>query len=360
MHIVVIGGGGFIGSHLLDRLFQRDDIHVTVWDGSAAKIAHHRDDPRLTLREEHVRPGAALARLEEDVASCDWLVHLAAICTPARYNTEPLETIHANFTETLPLVEMAARHGRRLLYLSTSEVYGRTLASHVGPNGSDDPALYMLDADTTPLVLGPIANQRWTYAAAKQLTERLIYAHHTENGLPFAIVRPFNFFGPRMDYLPGIEGEGTPRVLPIFVANMLRGLPLQLVGGGAARRTITSIHDAIDALVAIIDKPDVSLGHIYNIGNPGNEVTMRELAEAVRASFARVTGEREFLNHRIEDVTPADFYGPGYEDSDRRIMDISKESARLGWTPQHRLDTLLDEIVTHYWGLYGASLCSAS
>jgi UDP-apiose/xylose synthase len=359
MKLLITGCGGFIGSHFLDRILARENVEVIGWDGDSTKISHLLGHRRLTFRQRYLHGASAFAAFEEDVAGCDWVINMAAICNPARYNTEPLNTIQTNFLDSYPVIEMAAAQKKRLVHFSTSEVYGRTVASYLGQEAYNDASLFMLNAETTPMIMGPIQNQRWTYAAAKQLLERFIYAHHQENGLEFAVIRPFNFFGPRMDYLPGIEGEGKPRVLPIFVSAMLRGLPMQLVDGGHARRTITSIHDAIDALVAIVDRPETSLGHFYNIGNPDNEVSMRELAEATRRAFARVTGQRHFLDHPIETVDSLSFYGSGYEDCDRRLMDITQERARLNWAPKHGLNDLLDEIVTFYWAKYGQRLAQA-
>jgi UDP-apiose/xylose synthase len=352
VRLLVLGCGGFIGSHLLDRLLARPEFQVVGWDPSSTKIAHLLDHPQLTLRSRAIGDPAARALLDDDVAACDWVVNLAAICNPSRYNTDPIATISASFTDAVEVVELATRHRKPLLFVSTSEVYGRTPASLL-PEGGHDPSLWLIDAETTPLIMGPVTAQRWTYAAAKQLHERLIFAHHKDNGLDFAIVRPFNFFGPRMDYLPGIEGRGKPRVLAMFIGAVLTGEPLRLVDGGRARRTITSIHDAIDALEAIVDKPERSLNHIYNIANPANEVSMVELADRVRQTFAKVTGDVRFASHPIVSVRGLDFYGEGYEDSDRRLPIIDKETARLEWTPRRSLQDVLDETVSYYWRLYG-------
>jgi UDP-apiose/xylose synthase len=353
MRILVPGCGGFIGSHFVERMLARDGVTIVGWDGQTSKISHLLDHPRLVMRQRLLKGPLAYAAFEEDVAGCDWIVNLAAICNPSQYNTEPLRTIYANFIDGYPIVELASKYKKPLVHYSTSEVYGRTLASYVSGQAYDNPDLYVLDAAKTPLVMGPVQNQRWTYATAKQLLERLVYAYHKETGLPFAVVRPFNFFGPRMDYLPGIEGEGKPRVLAMFVAAVLRNEPMLLVDGGRAKRTITSIHDAIDALVAIIDRPDQALNHFYNIGNPANEVSMRELALAVRSAFARVTGDERYLEHPIEEIDSEAFYGEGYEDCDRRVLDISAEQARLDWRPHRTLDELLDETVRYYWQKYG-------
>lgn len=350
--LLILGCGGFIGSHLVDRLIARADADVVGWDPETSKIEHLLHHPRLTLRQMSAGTTAGRSQLREDIISSDWVINLAAICNPSFYNTAPVRTISANFIEGIEIVETAAEHRKPLLFLSTSEIYGRTPASLVS-RPIDDPSAWLIDAETTPLIMGPITAQRWTYATAKQLHERLIYAHHKDNGLDFAIIRPFNFFGPRMDYLPGIEGEGKPRVLAMFVGAILTGQPIRLVNGGRARRTITSIHDAVDALVAVIDRPAQALNHFYNISNPANEVSMAELAERVRTTFARVTGTAEFADHPIIDVTGQDFYGEGYEDSDRRLPTIEREMARLAWRPKRSLDQILEETVRYYWELYG-------
>ncbi len=353
MKLLVPGCAGFIGSHFLERMLAREAVEVIGWDGQTDKIEHLLDHPRLTLRRQLLKGPEAFVQFEQDLAACDWVVNLAAICNPSQYNTEPLRTIYANFIDGYRIVELAAQYKKPLIHYSTSEVYGRTLSSYLPGQPYDNPELYVLDAATTPMIMGPIQNQRWTYATAKQLLERLVYAYHKEAGLQFAIVRPFNFFGPRMDYLPGIEGEGKPRVLAMFVGAVLNDDPILLVDGGHAMRTITSIHDAIDALVAIIDRPEHSLNHFYNIGNPANEVSMRDLALGVRRAFARVSGDDRYLQHPIREISSTEFYGDGYEDCDRRVVDISAEQERLAWQPHRPLDHVLDETVGYYWRKYG-------
>ena len=285
---------------------------------------------------------------------------MAAICNPSQYNTEPLKTIYANFIDCYQVVEIASELQKPLIHFSTSEVYGRTISSYVADDDYDRPDLYMLDADATPMLLGPIAAQRWTYACAKQLMERLLYAYHAERGLRFAVIRPFNFFGPRMDYLPGIEGSGKPRVLACFVAALLRGEPLDLVDGGHAKRTITSVHDAIDAVLGILERPQIAFSHFYNIGNPANEVSMAELADQARRVYAEVTGDPSYLEHPLREVSSRDFYGEGYEDCDRRIMDVSREREFLHWNPERSLRDVLVETLTHYHGLYGQPVVTAA
>jgi UDP-apiose/xylose synthase len=354
--ILVVGCGGFIGSHFLDRVLTSSGSDVIGWDVSASKVEHHLDCPRLAFRLADVASAESRHQLREDVSVSDWIINLAALCNPSQYNTEPLRTLYTNFIHSYPIIELAAEFGKPLMHFSTSEVYGRTISNLVGDDAYERPELYLLDANTSPMVLGPIEAQRWTYACAKQLLERMVYAYHVEKGLQFAIIRPFNFFGPRMDYLPGIEGEGKPRVLACFLSALIRNQPLYLVDGGRAMRTITSIHDAIDAMVAIMQRPDVALNHFYNIGNPTNEVSIRELANLVRRAFAKVSGDPTYLMHPMVDIPASEFYGAGYEDSDRRMLSIERESALLGWTPTRSLELILDETVRYYYDKYGPTL----
>jgi UDP-apiose/xylose synthase len=201
--------------------------------------------------------------------------------------------------------------------------------------------------------MGPIQNQRWSYACAKQLLERFIFANHHERGLPFTIVRPLNFFGPRMDYMPGRDGEGVPRVLACFMTALIDGLPLRLVNGGMQRRSIVSIHDAIDALVLMISKPEKAQNQFFNIGNRNNEVTIAELADLMRCCYARITGDGRYCHHPIEVVDGETFYGKGYEDCDRRMPRVDRAEKLLGWTPLRPLSNILLETMTHYHNEYG-------
>ena len=280
------------------------------------------------------------------------MISLAAICNPAEYNTRPLQVIRSNLFDVYPLIEACAARDTWLIHFSTSEVYGRTLSSYLPDVMRDDPAYYELSENGVPLVMGPIVNQRWTYACAKQMAERLIYACHREHGLPFTIIRPMNFMGPRMDFVPGRDGDGVPRVLACFIAALLDGEPMKLVDGGTARRTILSIHDAIDAVEAVIDDPQRSQNRFFNIGSRDNELTISELATRMRAMYAEVTGDPTHLLHPVEHVSSSEFYGEGYEDCDRRMPDLTNVYS-LGWRPTRTIDEILRETVTYYHHRFG-------
>jgi UDP-apiose/xylose synthase len=291
--------------------------------------------------------------LPKAVANADAVINLAAICNPSQYNTRPLDTIYSNFIDAYPIVELCARHKKWLIHYSTSEVYGRTLTSYLDDDDYTDPKLYEQIEDQTPLIMGPVRNQRWSYAAAKQLLERFIYGQHKEHGMPFTVIRPFNFFGPRMDFIPGRDGEGVPRVLACFITALLDGEPLRLVDGGLARRTITSIHDATEALMLILQNPEKSQNQAFNVANREAEVTIAELAQWMRKIYAAVSGESRYLDHPIVSVSADEFYGEGYEDCDRRVPVLTKITGLLGWQARRSLEETLIETVQYYYDLYG-------
>lgn len=348
MRIVMLGCSGFIGSHLLDRLLADGNYDIHGWDLADNKIKEHLTNPNFHMHRSTISSPAALQEIEQEIETSDVVINLAAICNPAEYNKRPLDVIHSNLFDIYPVVELCAKHQRWLISFSTSEVYGRTIASYLPDNAYDDPNLYELRETETPLIMGPISNQRWTYACAKQMTERLVYAHHMENNMPFTIVRPLNFFGPKMDYIPGRDGEGVPRVLACFMTALLDDKPMYLVDGGDARRTIVSIHDAIDAIHLMLKHPQQSQNQIFNIGNRKNEVTMAELAELMRQTYAQITGDRQYKTHPILVTSSKDFYGQGYEDCDRRMPDLSQAQKLLGWNPRIPLADVLLETMGYY------------
>ena len=246
--------------------------------------------------------------------------------------------IRSNYDHPAALAEACAKSGSWLIHFSTSEVYGRTLED----SGK-------LDEDSTGFVFGPVSSSRWSYATAKLLTERFIAGLE---GLKWTIVRPFNFVGPYMDFMPGVDGEGIPRVLANFSSALVRGEPLKLVNGGNARRTFTSVFDAIDFMFALFAVRENALSQIFNVGNPDNEVSVAELARHMRRIYAHLKGISEESLPAPEVVDGEAYYGKGYDDSLRRLPSVEKAARLLGFRAQVPLDVVLEESLNWFIGHY--------
>jgi UDP-apiose/xylose synthase len=344
--IAVLGAGGFIGSHLVPGLLERFDCEIDAVDLDLHKL--ECTDARVRRIEGRVED----ARLVEELTSrCQTVISLTALCNPAQYSTIPLEVIDANFTHLLPLVTRCSERKVRLIHFSTAEVYGRRALDAQG-----EPTERM-NEDESCFLLGPVERERWTYSCAKQLLERVIWAHGQHGALPFTIIRPFNTIGPRMDYLPGIDGEGTPRVLACFMSALLRGQPLPLVNGGQQRRAFMDISDMVEAVCRVLERPKQTNGQIFNLGNPENDISIAELARMLADAFGLLMPEREPA--RCEVVSAEAVYGPGYDDTQQRIPDVSKARQLLAWKPQKSLGETLPPIVRDYTQRYGARVAAA-
>lgn len=347
MRVLCLGAGGFIGSHLTARLV-REGHDVVGVDTHADKIGDFAAAPELTFVDQDIRsPDFDLDGLVE---ASDVVVDLIAHANPGMYVRIPLEVFRLNFDENMKIAESCVRKGRRLIQFSSCEVYGKTIAAIAPEHLKDpeDPALATFDEDMSPFILGPVEKHRWIYACAKQLLERVLHAYWLTDELSFSIIRPFNFIGPRIDYLPS-DTEGVPRVFSYFMEALLTGDDMQLVNGGHHRRCYTYIDDAIECIYRIVeDRDGVCDGEIFNVGSPYNEVSIRELAEEMRKIYRDVFGGPADTLPDIVSVSADDFYGPGYDDSDRRIPDITKARTLLGWEPRFDLRSTLEESMRYY------------
>jgi UDP-apiose/xylose synthase len=339
--IAVLGAGGFIGSHLVPALAARSQQPIEAVDLVFDKLLPNPG--RIKRLQASIRePGL----LDEITRRNDIVISLTALCNPALYNTRPLDVIDASYTDLVPLVKLCAERKRWLIHLSTCEVYGRRALA------ADGRRMAKMDEDETALFLGPVHRERWTYAAAKQLLERVIWAYGQHHGLKFTVVRPFNVIGPRMDFIPGVDGEGIPRVLAAFMRALLAGEELVLVDGGRQRRSFLYIDEFVDALVRIVDRPEACQGQILNLGNDKNDASIRGLARAVVAAFRAQRPDAPTPGLRT--VSAADFYGPGYDDSMVRVPSMTKAARLLDWRPSLALAEMLPPIVADYLARYEA------
>jgi UDP-apiose/xylose synthase len=337
--IAVLGAGGFVGSHLVPALALRPGARIVAVDVVFDKLPPDR--PGVERVQSSIRDAGLLDAI---TARADIVISLTALCNPALYNTRPLEVIDASYTDLVPLVKLCAERKRRLIHLSTCEVYGRRALR------ADGRPSRRMDEDRTALCLGPVHRERWTYAAAKQLLERVIWAYGQHGGLEFTVVRPFNVIGPRMDFIPGVDGQGIPRVLAAFMHALLAGEDLVLVGGGRQRRSFLYVDEFVSALLRIIDRPELCQGQIINLGNDKNDVSIRTLARKMVSAFRAQRPDAPAPHLRTR--TAAEFYGAGYDDSIVRIPSMAKAARLLAWRPQMTLAQMLPPIVADYLARY--------
>jgi len=328
VNILILGVNGFIGNALTRRILETTDWDVYGMDLSASKLEHSLDNERFHFLEGDITINKEW--IEYHVKKCDAVLPLVAIATPATYVKEPLRVFELDFEENLRVIRQCVKYRRRVVFPSTSEVYGM----------STDPEF---DEDSSPLVLGPINKPRWIYSCSKQLLDRVIAAYGQQEGLRYTLFRPFNWIGPKLDDIDAAK-EGSSRVVTQFVINLFRGEPIRLVDGGEQKRCFTWVEDGISGLMAIIaDERNTANGQIFNLGNPANEASVKELAERlVRLYKARRKEIPRWRTPRIEEVRSAQYYGKGYQDILTRKPSIRKARKLLGWEPRVSMDEALE------------------
>ncbi|MEZ5979493.1 MAG: bifunctional UDP-4-keto-pentose/UDP-xylose synthase, partial [Planctomycetota bacterium] len=250
------------------------------------------------------------------------------------YVRNPLRVFELDFEENLAVIRYCAKYGKRVVFPSTSEVYGMCTDEE-------------FDEERSNLVLGPIPMQRWIYSCSKQLLDRVLWAYGQERGLEFSLFRPFNWIGPRLDTLDAAR-IGSSRAITQLILNLVEGTPIQLVDGGRQKRCFTDLDEGIDCLVRIIDDEGGRCDKgIFNIGNPENDLSIRELAELLVAKF----DEHPLRDHfppfaGFREIESGAYYGAGYQDVQFRKPSIANARKVLGWNPvitaEHAVARTLD------------------
>jgi nucleoside-diphosphate-sugar epimerase len=334
--VLILGVNGFIGHHLSQRIFADTDWEIYGMDMQSDRVTDLLPEKRFHFFEGDITINKEW--IEYHIKKCDTVLPLVAIATPATYVKEPLRVFELDFEANLPIVRACVRHRKRLIFPSTSEVYGMCRDEEFDPERSE-------------LVLGPIEKSRWIYSCAKQLMDRVIHAYGTQEGLDYTLFRPFNWIGAGLDSINTAK-EGSSRVITQFLGHIVRGETIKLVDGGTQKRAFTYIDDGIAALMKIIVNQDaIATGKIYNIGNPANNFSVRELATmmldlALTYPEYRDTAERV----KIVETTSAEYYGKGYQDVQNRVPKIVNTCADLDWKPRVGMDEALTRIFDAYSG----------
>lgn len=314
MKVLITGGAGFIGSHLVEALLKRKDEVFVIDDlstGCMENIAHLLNNENFHFIKDTIMNELVMEKL---VRNCDIVYHLAAAVGVKYILDNPLKSMNINIKGTEIVLDLASRYHKKILIASTSEVYGKN-TSAVFPETADS-------------VLGSTKISRWSYACAKAMDEFLGLAYAREKSLPVVIVRFFNTVGPRQTGRYGM-------VIPRFVSNALNNLPIPIHGDGKQTRSFTFVGDVVNGIVALMDHPEAA-GDVFNIGNP-NGITIEDLGKKIK----EMTGSKSELVY----IPYNQAYGEGFEDMRYRVPDISKIHGLVGFTPKVSLDEILNKVI---------------
>ena len=314
MRVLITGGAGFIGSHLADALLAQGD-QVVILDnlttGSRANIAHIEN--QIEIHQGDIRDEALVNDL---VKGADLVLHMAAALGVKNIMENTVESVSINFTGSDIVLKAATAHKKRLVIASTSEIYGKNPQQPLN--------------EESDRVVGAPQKIRWTYSDAKALEEAIAHTLHRTHGLTVTTVRFFNTVGPRQTGQYGM-------VLPRFIQQALNNEDITIYDDGSQSRVFCHVDDAVRAVIALT-KDDSTIGDYFNVGGVG-ETTMRELALKV---IERTSSQSQLLSIPFDQA-----YGPGFEDMQRRVPDISKIKAKLGWEPTHNLDSIIDSVAAY-------------
>jgi len=332
--VLILGVNGFIGNHLSERLLRDGNYEIFGLDISSDAVTRFMDNPNFHFVEGDISIHSEW--IEYHIKKCDVVLPLVAIATPIEYTRNPLRVFELDFEENLKIVRDCVKYKKRIIFPSTSEVYGMC----------DDKEF---DEDSSRLIVGPINKQRWIYSVSKQLLDRVIWAYGVKEGLRFTLFRPFNWMGPRLDNLNAAR-IGSSRAITQLILNLVEGSPIKLIDGGEQKRCFTDINDGIEALFRIIENRDgLCEGQIVNIGNPTNEASIRELAEMLLRSFEKHPLRDQFPPFAgFKMVESSSYYGKGYQDVEHRTPSIKNAKRLLNWTPEVAMEKTVDDTLDFF------------
>jgi len=332
--VLILGVDGFIGNALSERLLESGKYEVHGMDLRSDYIQRLLGRPGFHFNEGDI----SIHRewIEYHIRKCDIVIPLVAIATPIEYTRNPLRVFELDFEENLRVVRYCVKYEKRIIFPSTSEVYGMCEDEN-------------FDEDNSKLVLGPIRMQRWIYSCCKQLLDRVIWAYGAQKGLQFTLFRPFNWIGPRLDSLMSAR-IGSSRAITQLILNLVEGTPIQLIDSGNQKRCFTDVSDGVECLFRIIEnKGSACDGRIINIGNPENEASIRDLAELLVSKFNEHPLHSKFPPFAgFREVESRTYYGEGYQDMDHRKPSIQNARRLLNWTPAIELEQSVEETLDFF------------
>ena len=332
--VLILGVDGFIGNHLSERLLNSGKYEVHGMDLGSTSIQRLKDQSGFHFSEGDI----SIHRewIEYHVRKCDMVLPLVAIATPIEYTRNPIKVFELDFEENLRVVRYCVKYGKRIIFPSTSEVYGMC-----------DEAEF--NEDDSRLILGPIRKQRWIYSCCKQMLDRVIWAYGAQKGLQFTLFRPFNWIGPRLDSLESAR-IGSSRAITQLILNLAEGTPIQLVDGGSQKRCFTDVKDGVECLYRIIENNENCCdGKIINIGNPDNEASIRDLAEILVKKFHQHPLHKRFPPFAgFREIESRAYYGAGYEDVQHRKPSIKNARRLLNWTPKIHIEQSVEETLDFF------------
>lgn len=334
MKVLILGANGFIGSHLTEAILANTDWQVFSMDLMQSNLKNCLQHPRFHFTEGDMTLNKKW--VESHIEKSDVVLPLVAIATPAVYVQNPLRVFELDFEANLEIIRHCVRLKKRIIFPSTSEVYGMCTDTE-------------FDEEYSHLVTGPIHKERWIYSTSKQLLDRVIYAYGKHHNLSYTLFRPFNWYGPRLDNIFNPKPGGS-RVLTQFIGNILRGEDIMLVNGGAQKRCFAYIDDGVNALLKMIEnKNDCARNKIFNIGNPAENVSIRSLAETLIQSIKKNPNYAASANKvQLKTVEAEQYYGAGYQDVNLRVPSIQRAVNDLGWSPKMNLASGLHKTLEFY------------
>lgn len=330
MKIFILGANGFIGNALVKKLLKKN-INIIGFDKYHFNLVEILKDKNFKFYKGNIFNNSKL--IEKIIKKVDVVVPLIAIATPNVYVKDPLEIFKLDFEENLKIIKICAKYKKRIIFPSTSEVYGMNNEKK-------------FDEYTSNLVLGPILKNRWIYSCSKQLLDRVLIALTEKKLIKSTLFRPFNWIGPNLDTLKNAQ-VGNGRVLTIFINNLIKNKNIYLVNGGKQKRSFTFIDDGIEALEKIIfGNKNYLNGRIFNIGNPKGNISIKDLCKRTIKIYNQLSINK--YKGKIISTSEKNFYGNKYQDIKIRVPNIMRAKRELKWSPKTNIEESLIKTIKSY------------